>query len=127
MAADPAGPALIGRCTGCGQAFRADLAPGAPALPGSHWRIATGLARAAGFTTWHGCRDGKRCPEGERGLPECGDWDCEGHDLTEVRYRVLRSEFRPVACRPGSCGRARNSTCLCSCGGRNHGSAWRVS
>ena len=120
-------PALIGRCTGCGRAFRAELTADAPVLQGVHWRVANGYARAGGFQTWHGCRDGLRCAEGENGLPECGDWACEGHDRTEIRYKVLRSAWKPEAvCSPGSCHLAKSATCTCSCRGRNHGSAWRV-
>jgi hypothetical protein len=120
-------PVLIGRCTGCGQTFRADLAADARVFAGAHWGIATNWARTAGFPAQHDCRAGVRCTEGENGLPACGDWDCDGHDRTQIQYRVLRSTWKPeVACKPGNCHQARNATCTCSCRGRNHGSAWRI-
>lgn len=126
--AEAVAPVLIGRCTACGQPFRAELDPALRVLQGTHWRIANTYALAAGYPVWHDCRAGIRCPEGEGGVPECSDWACDGHNMTEIHYRVLRSAWKPgVACRPGNCHRARNATCACSCRGRNHGSAWRIS
>jgi hypothetical protein len=120
-------PVLIGRCIGCPQGFRAELSPQARVLPNQHWRVANAYARTAGFTTWHDCRDGVRCPQGENGLPDCGDWECAGHDKTEIHFRVLKSEFKPeVACSPGRCHEAKSSTCTCSCNGANHGAMWKI-
>lgn len=127
MAATTTTPVLIGRCTGCGQPFRAELPGTARVLPGAHWRIATTYARAAAFPTWHDCRKGVRCAEDAVGYLECGDWRCEGHDKTEIRYRVLKSDYKPEAvCRPGSCHEAKSSTCACSCNGANHGVMWKI-
>lgn len=126
-AGGPLAPVLIGRCSECGQPFRADLEPDTPCPAGVSWQVATTFARWRGYQTWHGCRTGVRCPEGENGLPACGDWECEGHERTEIRYRVLRSTYKPgVSCNAATCGTARSTTCTCSCRGREHGSAWRI-
>lgn len=49
-AADPS--ILMGRCTGCSQAFRAEIPSGRPVFAG----YATDAARAAGYPCRHGCR-----------------------------------------------------------------------
>lgn len=110
---------LIGRCTGCGQAFRAEI----PVLQG----YATWAAQAAGYPVHHGCRNGVRCPEGESGVPACGDSWCEGHEHTEVKYKALKITYKPEAtCGPGNCWDARGASCTCSCKGANHGRMYEV-
>lgn len=114
---------LIGRCSGCGHAFRAEVPAGRPVFAG----YATLAAGANGFPIRHDCRTGVRCPESPEGLPACGDWDCEGHDFTEVNYKALKITYKPGAvCKPGSCHEARTSKCTCSCRGKNHGLLWKV-
>jgi hypothetical protein len=68
-----------------------------------------------------------RCPEGENGLPACGDWECSGHDPTEVIYRRISAVYKAqAACGPGNCWGAVASKCTCSCRGANHGQFWAV-
>jgi len=112
---------LIGRCTGCKQAFRAEIPAGRPVFAG----YATEAAMAAGHPIHHGCRAGARCPEYPSGLPECGDSFCEGHALTDIRYRALKITYKPEAiCGPGNCWGAKSTNCTCSCRGKNHGGMW---
>lgn len=107
----------LGRCTACGRAYRVDH----PTLllarvKGPH--VAAGLRGCD-------CRAGKRCTEGENGLPDCGDWECLGHDVTEVVYRRLKVVYKPEAiCGPGHCHDAVSAKCVCSCAGENHGKFW---
>ena len=120
-AADPS--ILMGRCTGCSQAFRAEIPSGRPVFAG----YATDAARAAGYPCRHGCRTGIRCPEDQAGLPACSDWDCDGHEHTEIKYRALKITYKPGAtCGPGNCWDAKGSACTCSCRGANHGRMYEV-
>lgn len=108
----------IGRCTACSRAYRADLSSSLPRIKAPN--VAAGL-------TGCGCRSGVRCTGGENGLPACGDWDCSGHDPTEVSYRRLKAVYSAeAACGPGNCWNAITAKCACSCRGRNHGQFWAV-
>lgn len=112
--------ALIGRCAGCGQAFRAEIPAGVVVCAST----ATGRAREHGYPTWHHCRAGVRCPGDPGCLPACGDWECQGHDLTEIRYRALKVTYTPGVKCSGSCWQAKSSNCTCSCAGKSHGRMW---
>jgi hypothetical protein len=129
IAADAPGPpqVLIGRCSVCRAAFRAEIPATVIVCSGSGW--ATSVARNYGYPVQHDCRAGIPCPpEGENGLPACGFWDCDGHDLTQIAYKPLRVTYKPGAvCGPGNCGGAVTATCVCSCSGANHGSSWAAS
>jgi len=114
---------LIGRCTVCGQAFRAELLPDQPVTAGyEKW-----AARAAGYPIHHDCRRDVRCPEDESGWPACGDCWCEGHEHTEIKYKALKITYNPGAiCGPGNCWDAKGRACTCSCKGANHGRMYEI-
>jgi len=124
LAVEP-GQALIGRCTGCRKAYRAEL-PGSAIVCAGY---ATPVARNYGYPTWHDCRAGIPCPlDKDALLPACGFTGCDGHDRTPITYKPLKVTYKPgAACGPGNCGGAVTATCVCSCNGKNHGSAWLVS
>jgi hypothetical protein len=108
---------FIGRCTSCKRAFRADLS----CLLMSRIKAPNVYPGLGGCD----CRVGKRCVEGENGLPDCRDWECAGHDVTEVIYRRLTVVYSAEAvCGPGHCHDAITASCVCSCGGKNHGKFW---
>lgn len=114
---------IIGRCVACKRAFRCELPPGSPV-----WGSAKLTLVKGGVTPpWCDCRTTQRCPEFGNGLPECLDWDCSGHTLTEVKFSRLKVTYKPEAiCGPGNCWGAISSRCTCSCRGKNHGGMWAV-
>ncbi len=55
--------------------------------------------------------------------PWCDCRAAAGHPQTGVRWRTLTATTSARACN-GRCEDSTSPVCVCSCGGRNHGTTW---
>jgi hypothetical protein len=118
---------LIGRCVACKRPFRVEIPPEVVERFGARLAGAPGYAlAAAGIGPIRClCQDrGIRCPDRGDGIPKCGDWHCDGHGPSEVKFKRVKVEYKPEVQCSGSCWQAKSSKCTCSCRGKSHGGMW---
>ena len=115
---------FIGRCVDCKRPFRVEIPAEiadrfGPRLPNCIGAVlpAAGIAPVRCL-----CRDrGIRCPDRADGLPACGDYLCNGHGPSAVKFAIVKTTYKPEEACGGSCWAAKSSKCTCSCRGKNHG------
>lgn len=120
---------FIGRCVDCRKPFRVEIPDNVAGRFGDRARHAIGpVLFAAGIAPprCHCMDRGVRCPDRGDGIPKCGDWHCDGHGPSQVKFAVVKVAYKPEVRCGGSCWTAKSSNCICSCAGRNHGGAWQA-